>query len=70
MIEDSAVPVIITQEILAEDLPPHEAHVLCIDTDWPTIAEQDDDNLAPHATSANLAYVIYTSGSTGKPPRG
>ncbi|MBL8829167.1 MAG: LLM class flavin-dependent oxidoreductase, partial [Planctomycetaceae bacterium] len=67
MIEDSAVPVIITQEILAEDLPPHEAHVLCIDTDWPTIAEQDDDNLAPHATSANLAYVIYTSGSTGKP---
>jgi len=54
MIEDSCVPVLLTQTQLVHSLPPHQAHVVCLD---------------PHSgvTAENLGYVIYTSGSTGKP---
>jgi amino acid adenylation domain-containing protein len=39
--------------------------VVCLDRDWPLIAQKSDNNLGIH--SNNLAYVIYTSGSTGIP---
>ena len=41
--------------------------VVCLDSDWETIAEESEENLAGEATAGNLAYVIYTSGSTGRP---
>lgn len=65
-IEDSACPVIVTQSMIAANLPPHSAQVLCLDTDGrPDLAPQT----APETdvTLANLAYMIYTSGSTGRP---
>ena len=40
---------------------------ICLDTDWPTIAAENDARPAAATTAENLAYVIYTSGSTGGP---
>ncbi len=67
MLDDSQVRVLLTQQHLVERLPQHQAHVLCLDTQWTTIAEQSDVNPVPLASADNLAYVIFTSGSTGKP---
>jgi amino acid adenylation domain-containing protein/non-ribosomal peptide synthase protein (TIGR01720 family) len=70
MLEDSAVPVLLTQEPLLDRLPRHPARVVAVDRDAAAIAAESDASLAAAAgaaTPANLAYVIYTSGSTGKP---
>lgn len=67
MLEDSAVPVLITQNSLLDKISAGEAHLVQIDRDWPTIAAEKDTNRHSGATPENLAYAIYTSGSTGKP---
>ncbi len=67
MVEDSRVSVIVTEESLAERLPPHSARLVRIDADREAIIEASGDRLEPRARADNLAYVIYTSGSTGKP---
>jgi amino acid adenylation domain-containing protein len=41
--------------------------VICLDTDWPTIACRPDTNPAVVVRPDNLVYVLYTSGSTGRP---
>ncbi|NHC34669.1 non-ribosomal peptide synthetase [Scytonema millei] len=41
--------------------------LICLDTDWETIATHSDETPNISVTTNNLAYVIYTSGSTGKP---
>jgi amino acid adenylation domain-containing protein len=67
MLNDSQVPVLLTQHNLAARLPTHQAQVLCLDQDWDLIARQSQDNPPAQAAPENLAYVIYTSGSTGQP---
>lgn len=67
MIEDSNPPVVLTQENLEARLPKHGAQIICLDRDWPAIAQESGENLEGGAAPDNLAYVIYTSGSTGKP---
>jgi amino acid adenylation domain-containing protein len=67
MLEDAGVPILLTQRHLLERLPDREAEVLCLDADWPEIAQQAASNAASAVTPQNLAYVIYTSGSTGRP---
>ncbi|KYC42726.1 non-ribosomal peptide synthetase [Scytonema hofmannii PCC 7110] len=67
MLEDARVGVLLTQQQLVESLPKHQAHIVCLDTDWEKIARECSSNLENTATPENLAYVIYTSGSTGKP---
>ncbi|MGK3959181.1 non-ribosomal peptide synthase/polyketide synthase [Sorangium sp. So ce118] len=67
MLEDTGVPVLLTQERLAARLPEHRAHVLALDTGWDCIAGERQDNPLSGAVPDNLAYVIYTSGSTGRP---
>ncbi|MEW6495762.1 MAG: amino acid adenylation domain-containing protein, partial [Cyanobacteriota bacterium] len=67
MLEDAQVPVLLTQQHLVEHLQPHNAQVICLDTDWELIAKESEENPTSSVTSENLAYVIYTSGSTGKP---
>jgi amino acid adenylation domain-containing protein len=67
MARDTQVPVLLTQRHLMASLPEHKAQVICLDSDWPSIAREDSQNLARGATADNLAYVIYTSGSTGMP---
>jgi amino acid adenylation domain-containing protein len=67
MLEDSQVPVLLTQAHLVDWLPPHQAEVICLDRDWTEIAQESNQTIDSGVTSSNLAYVIYTSGSTGKP---
>jgi amino acid adenylation domain-containing protein len=67
MLEDSAVPVLLTQQRLVDKLPKHEAQVVCLDTQWEAISEYSEKNIGDTVNAQNLAYVIYTSGSTGKP---
>ncbi|MDZ7319566.1 MAG: non-ribosomal peptide synthetase, partial [candidate division KSB1 bacterium] len=68
MIEDSQIPVLLTQEMLLDNLPKHGVKTIALDAEWEQIANQYADTDLPITTNpANLAYVIYTSGSTGKP---
>jgi amino acid adenylation domain-containing protein len=67
MLEDSQTSILLSQQHLTEKLPPHQAQVICLDSDWHKIATQSSENLTCNVNSYNLAYVIYTSGSTGKP---
>ncbi len=55
MIEDSQTQIILTQESLLGALPASGAQVLCLDRDWPVIAEQPDDALTPSAGAEDLA---------------
>ena len=67
ILEDAQVPVLLTQGRLVEAMPQHKAKVICLDTDWQTIAQKSKENSVSEVTPNNLAYVIYTSGSTGRP---
>lgn len=66
MVEDARPRVILTQERLRGILP-DPSTVLCLDTDWPSIARESQENPSHLVAPLNLAYVIYTSGSTGRP---
>ncbi len=67
MLEDSQPSVLLTQQYLLENIPNHQAQVICIDSDWEKIATESTENPISNIKLDNLAYVIYTSGSTGKP---
>jgi amino acid adenylation domain-containing protein len=67
MAKDTQVPVLLTQEHLVEKLPHTGARIVCLDSEWSSVAGGITDNLLNSATAENLAYVIYTSGSTGMP---
>jgi amino acid adenylation domain-containing protein len=67
MLADTEAPVLLTKRHLLETLPPHQAQVVCLDTQWDEIAQASGDNGTTSMQPQNLAYVIYTSGSTGNP---
>ncbi len=67
MIEDSQMPVIITQQSLVDTLPDHMAHCILIDETNAPLAQQPTHNPEQVGTADSLAYVIFTSGSTGRP---
>jgi amino acid adenylation domain-containing protein len=67
MLADTQAPVVLTQQHLTGRLPHYTGQAICLDTDWPTIAQQRDQKPANDATTTDPVYVIYTSGSTGKP---
>ncbi|MCB9450594.1 MAG: amino acid adenylation domain-containing protein [Anaerolineaceae bacterium] len=67
MLQDSDVPVLLTQAHLIPQLPEHQAKVISLDTEWATIAVESNSNLSVDIQPDNLAYMIYTSGSTGNP---
>ncbi|HKC12581.1 MAG TPA: condensation domain-containing protein, partial [Vicinamibacteria bacterium] len=46
MLEDSRVPVLVTQERMLEVLPEHGARVVCLDRDWGEIAGESEARLA------------------------
>lgn len=67
ILADARVPVLLTQQQLVPELPPHQARVICLDSDQELLARERSENPWSRATADNLAYIIYTSGSTGKP---
>ena len=67
MLQDAGATILLTQSALNEKLPKFEGTKLCLDSDWPEIANHADEDLNLDIAPENLAYVIYTSGSTGNP---
>ncbi|MGL5924489.1 amino acid adenylation domain-containing protein [Chroococcidiopsis sp.] len=69
MLDDTQVAIVLTQSSLAPLLKQSwgDRQLICLDTDWKTIATYDDETPNSNVIANNLAYVIYTSGSTGKP---
>ncbi|HEX7184604.1 MAG TPA: amino acid adenylation domain-containing protein [Thermoanaerobaculia bacterium] len=67
ILEDSAVPVLITRGALARSLPAGSARVLAIDEERELLERESAARLQPPVLAESLAYVIYTSGSTGQP---
>ncbi|MCU7244372.1 MAG: amino acid adenylation domain-containing protein [Microcystis aeruginosa WS75] len=67
LLEDTGVKVIITAELLRGLLDEYPGIVVALDTDWPAISQESQNNCDSGVAGENLAYVIYTSGSTGKP---
>ena len=68
MLEDAGVGVLLTQQKWLDKLSDMSAGTLvCLDSQWKTIAQKSKNNLENKLNSDNLIYVIYTSGSTGRP---
>ncbi|MGR3219103.1 MAG: non-ribosomal peptide synthetase, partial [Candidatus Anammoxibacter sp.] len=75
MLQDSNVPVLLTQERLKERLHEMTNHksetsipdIICLDSDHEVISRENELNPVSEVKPENLAYVIYTSGSTGRP---
>ncbi|CAD5971665.1 Gramicidin S synthase 2 [Planktothrix agardhii] len=67
MLEDSQIPLLLTQHSLIDKLPNHQGQTLFLEEIWEKTAQPSQDNLTAKVTPSNLANVIYTSGSTGKP---
>ena len=76
MVEDSRVPVILTQASLVRGnellgisslARGSNPKIICLDSEWNVIAQQSGESFHNINSSTNLAYVIYTSGSTGQP---
>jgi amino acid adenylation domain-containing protein len=67
MVRDAAVQVLLTEKSCEHLFSPAHSNTVCLDSDWPLIAQEDRSNLDSGTTPSNLAYVMYTSGSTGAP---
>ncbi|HYD80083.1 MAG TPA: amino acid adenylation domain-containing protein, partial [Paucimonas sp.] len=67
MLADAKPAVLLTQRQLADNLPPHDIPLFCMDTEEERLAAFPSANPVNLTLPDNLAYVIYTSGSTGLP---
>ncbi|MEK6283280.1 MAG: amino acid adenylation domain-containing protein, partial [Acidobacteriota bacterium] len=67
MLADSSVSLLLTQQSLSANLFPHNAKLICLDTDCSRWKHERRSNLDVTIEADNLAYVIFTSGSTGRP---
>jgi amino acid adenylation domain-containing protein len=66
MVEDAALPLIVTQNKLIPALPAHGSTVVCLDDPALRVALPASTPITD-ASPDDLAYVIFTSGSTGRP---
>ncbi|WP_372478223.1 amino acid adenylation domain-containing protein [Nostoc mirabile] len=66
MLADAQPAILLTTDAFAAQLP-HSCQVVCLDKDWPVIAQNLKHNPVNLVVGDNLAYIIYTSGSTGTP---
>ncbi len=67
VLADTQMPLLLTQQRLLARLSERPARVVLVDSDWPVIGRQSQDNPLTAIRAEQLAYVIYTSGSTGSP---
>ena len=68
MIEDAAMPILLTEKELVDNLPAVAGTTLVrLDSDWNSIERELDRNPEAAMEPGNLAYILYTSGSTGRP---
>jgi amino acid adenylation domain-containing protein len=67
MLEDTRMPVLLTQRGIAETLKGQHANIITLEDEWHRIAQRKADGLNIGAAAQDPAYVIFTSGSTGRP---
>ncbi|MEY4544399.1 MAG: pyoverdine synthetase [Pseudomonadota bacterium] len=67
MIEDSGIPLLLTQASVLARLPWVAERAWCLDRDWAEVESLPGSDLPLLNQPAHLAYCIYTSGSTGRP---
>ncbi|HKV34449.1 MAG TPA: amino acid adenylation domain-containing protein [Pyrinomonadaceae bacterium] len=67
VLDDAGVQLVLSVAASEERLPSHHAPVILLDSDWPLIASQSEENPERNITPEHLAYISYTSGSTGTP---
>jgi amino acid adenylation domain-containing protein len=67
MLQDAAVPVVVTRRELADRLPAGGARRVLLDAGQATLERQAAGDLGVAVEPENPAYVMYTSGSTGQP---
>lgn len=67
MLEDSQVPILLTQQSLAAHFTRQETSILCLDTASELLSHQCMDDPVGALSPADLVYVLYTSGSAGRP---
>jgi len=53
-----SIAVILTQNHLKSKIPNSSAQILCLDTEWESIAKQNTDNPNRTTTATNLAYIL------------
>ncbi|YAF98112.1 MAG: amino acid adenylation domain-containing protein [Nodularia sp. CChRGM 3473] len=66
MLETAQASILLTQQALVEKLPPTQAQVICLDTDWQSNQTLSSTTVSNSTTPDSLAYIIFTSGSTGQ----
>src|SRR5213594_4160281 len=54
MIEDAGLSLVLTQERLTSEFPAGRARLLCLDKDWPSIAQESRENPVVTVAPANL----------------
>ncbi len=67
MINETQMPVVLTQEKVLATLPESDARIVVVDPEVGSAVDQPDGNLPVVTHGDDIAYVIYTSGSTGMP---
>ncbi|MEO7020421.1 MAG: non-ribosomal peptide synthetase [Ktedonobacteraceae bacterium] len=67
MLKDAQAPVLVTLHNQLPYFSEHSVHIICLDVDADTLAQQSTADPISTVTTSDLAYVIYTSGSTGQP---
>lgn len=67
LLADAQVAILLTEQSLLATFSSFTGPILCLDTDWSTIAQQAQTNLERYVPAKQLAYIMYTSGSTGQP---
>lgn len=67
MLGNANAQLVLTHQTMQNELGSDTVASICLDTQWPIIAQFPDTNPVSSVTAENLIYVIYTSGSTGKP---
>ena len=67
MLADSAAPVLLTVQRLADRLPAQQARTVVLDAGGADLDRQPSLRPPRPVAPESLAYVIYTSGSTGEP---
>ncbi len=66
IVDDINSKVILTESELVEHVTEY-AEIICLDTDWDRLENENNTNLNIPMTSDHIIYMIFTSGSTGKP---
>nr|WP_244224482.1 non-ribosomal peptide synthetase [Corallococcus sicarius] len=68
MKREAGVSLLVGQRKLLQSVSLDEGQrLVCVDTEWGSIARQPESNPSPSVGGDPLAYVMFTSGSTGQP---